>query len=77
MTQFKSDFLNELEARGLLNQCTDIEKLDEKLVIKKTQSGDKDWYRVICGNYEKRDLAEGSLDKIYAVTGYTSILNYG
>ncbi|MCT4575325.1 MAG: tyrosine--tRNA ligase [Alphaproteobacteria bacterium] len=31
MTQFKSDFLNELEARGLLNQCTDIEKLDEKL----------------------------------------------
>ena len=53
------------------------EKLDEKLVIKKTQSGDKDWYRVICGNYEKRDLAEGSLDKIYAVTGYTSILNYG
>lgn len=31
MTQFRSKFLNELEARGLLNQCTDIDKLDEKL----------------------------------------------
>jgi len=31
MTQFKSKFLNELQARGLLNQCTNLEALDEKL----------------------------------------------
>lgn len=31
MTQFKSKFLNELETRGLLNQCTDLEGLDDKL----------------------------------------------
>lgn len=69
-----ASFDNAGSAREFIEQTN--EKLDEKLVIKKTQSGDKDWYRVICGNYEKRDLAEGSLDKIYAVTGYTSILNY-
>ena len=31
MTKYKSDFLNELEARDLLNQCTNLKALDDKL----------------------------------------------
>ena len=31
MTNFKSKFLQECEARGFLNQCTNIEELDKQL----------------------------------------------
>ena len=32
MTRLKSDFLNVLQERGHIHQCTDLEKLDEKAV---------------------------------------------